>query len=61
MTDLQITTLANAITLTPGTLSVDVSDDNHDLYVHCMYAKNREDAVLDINELRDRIMTELFA
>ena len=60
MTPLQITSLANAITLTPGTLSVDVTDDNQMLYVHCMYAKHREQAVKDLDELRDRLMTEVF-
>jgi len=33
-TDLGITLLANSITLTPGTLSVDVDEDTNDLYVH---------------------------
>lgn len=32
----EITTLANLITLTPGTLSLDVSDDRHVLYVHAI-------------------------
>lgn len=35
-TDVQITTLANLITLTPGTLSLDVSDDRRVLYVHAI-------------------------
>ena len=60
MTPLQITSLANAITLTPGTLSVDVSDDDQTLYVHCMYARTRQDAVRDLDELRDRMMNEVF-
>lgn len=34
--DAEITTLANLITLTPGTLSLDVSDDRHVLYVHAI-------------------------
>lgn len=33
-TDLGITLLANSITLTPGTLSVDIDEDTNDLYVH---------------------------
>jgi multicomponent Na+:H+ antiporter subunit E len=33
-TDLGITLLANSITLTPGTLTVDIDEDNNDLYVH---------------------------
>lgn len=36
-TDFEITLLANIITLTPGTLSLDVSDDRKFLYVHAMY------------------------
>lgn len=35
-TDAEITTLANLITLTPGTLSLDVSDDRRVLYVHAI-------------------------
>lgn len=34
--DLEITLLANMITLTPGTLSVDVSEDRRFLYVHAL-------------------------
>ena len=32
--DLSLTLLANSITLTPGTLSVDVDEKTNDLYVH---------------------------
>jgi len=60
LNELQITSLANAITLTPGTLSTDISDDGRYLYVHCMYAENREDAIKDLDELRDRMMKEMF-
>ncbi len=38
-TDLEITLLANFITLTPGTLSIDVSADRKTLYVHEVYVK----------------------
>ncbi|MBP1859745.1 Na+/H+ antiporter subunit E [Rhizobium herbae] len=34
--DFEITLLANLITLTPGTLSVDVSEDRKILYVHAL-------------------------
>ncbi|MFH1101442.1 MAG: Na+/H+ antiporter subunit E [Methanobacteriota archaeon] len=33
-TDLGITMLANSITLTPGTLSVDIDEETNDLYIH---------------------------
>ncbi|RIJ41771.1 Na+/H+ antiporter subunit E [Pontibacter oryzae] len=41
-TDLEITLLANIITLTPGTLSIDVSKDRKVLYVHALYVKNND-------------------
>jgi len=47
-TDVEITLLANLITLTPGTLSMDVSDDRKTLYVHAMYGQ-------DPQALRDEI------
>ena len=47
-TDLEITLLANLISLTPGTLSLDVSPDRKVLYVHHMY-------VHDIGLERERI------
>ena len=49
-TDLEITLLANLITLTPGTLSLDVSDDKKVLYVHAMYIKSREEFVNNIKD-----------
>ena len=39
-TDAEIAFLANLITLTPGTLSLDVSGDRKVLYVHAMYVEN---------------------
>jgi len=38
-TDLGITMLANSITLTPGTLSVDIDEDKNDLYIHWLNVK----------------------
>ena len=35
---MEITVLANMITLTPGTLSLDLSDDQRTLYIHAMFA-----------------------
>ena len=37
--DLGITMLANSITLTPGTLSVDIDEDKNDLYIHWINVK----------------------
>lgn len=55
--NLEITSLANMITLTPGTLSLDVSDDRKVLYVHSMYIKDREKFIHGIkNGFEKRIL-----
>jgi multicomponent Na+:H+ antiporter subunit E len=41
-TDLAVTLLANSITLTPGTLSVDVDERTNALYVHWIWVRKRE-------------------
>ncbi len=41
-TDLEITLFANLLTLTPGTLSLDVSDDKKTLYVHALYVDDAD-------------------
>lgn len=41
-TDLEITLFANLLTLTPGTLSLDVSSDKKIMYVHALYVKDAE-------------------
>jgi multicomponent Na+:H+ antiporter subunit E len=40
--DLEITLFANLLTLTPGTLSLDVSSDKKILYVHALYVKDAD-------------------
>lgn len=60
LTDNQLTALSNAITLTPGTLVVDIAPDRKHLYVHCMYAADREAAVRDLDLLRSRMLREVF-
>lgn len=42
-TDAEITLLSNLITLTPGTLSLDVSADRRVLYIHSMYLGDEAD------------------
>ena len=42
MSDLELTVLTNLITLTPGTLSLDVSPDHRTLYVHVMDVSDPE-------------------
>lgn len=53
--DLGITLLANLISLTPGTLSLDVSDDNKYLFIHAMYIdKSPEEDVQHIKDTFER-------
>ncbi len=43
--DLEITLFANMISLTPGTLSLEVSDDRKELFIHAMYVDEGVDQV----------------
>ncbi|MDN3595645.1 Na+/H+ antiporter subunit E [Zunongwangia endophytica] len=55
--DAGITLLANMITLTPGTLSLDVSNDKKVLYVHAMYIKDKDKFIAGIkNGFEKRIL-----
>jgi len=58
--DFEITLLANLITLTPGTLSVDVSEDRKILYVHAVDCSDPEGARRDIAEGFERKILEAF-
>lgn len=42
-TDIEITLLANLLTLTPGSVSLDVSSDRRFLYLHAMYIGDVEE------------------
>ena len=55
-----ITILAGTITLTPGTVSADLSDEGHSLLVHCLDAED-PDAVRDqIKHRYERRLKEIF-
>ncbi|MDY6963714.1 MULTISPECIES: Na+/H+ antiporter subunit E [Pseudorhizobium] len=58
--DFEITLLANLITLTPGTLSVDVSEDCKTLYVHALDCSDPDAARRDIAEGFERKILEAF-
>lgn len=59
-TPFEITALANLITLTPGTLSLDVSEDHRTLYVHAMFPGTPEEARRRISEGFERRLLELL-
>ncbi len=60
-TDLEITLLANSITLTPGTTSLAVSEDKSTLYVYNVYIDktNKENSVLDIKNGLEKKLLEV--
>ena len=60
-TDAEITLLVNLITLTPGTLSLDVSDDRRVLYVHALYVDDVDDFRCQIKQGFERRVRELLA
>lgn len=59
-TDLEISFLANLITLTPGTLSLEVSEDRKVLYIHAMYIKDREDFINSIRNGFEKRLLEIL-
>ena len=55
----EVTMLANLITLTPGTLSLDVSDDERTLYIHAMFIDNPESLRREIKNGLEKRLLEL--
>lgn len=60
MNETELTVLANLITLTPGTLTLDISDDRRIMYVHVMRLYDLERARRDIKRgFEDRVLKAL--
>jgi|SRR5690606_7813034 multicomponent Na+:H+ antiporter subunit E len=59
--DAEIALLANLITLTPGTLSIDVSEDRSVLYVHVLTLDTREALIADIAGGFETKVREVFS
>jgi multicomponent K+:H+ antiporter subunit E len=55
-----ITTLAGIITLTPGTVSANLSGDRRTLLVHALSEEDAEGAVADIKARYERPLLEIF-
>lgn len=58
--DAQITLLANLISLTPGTLSVDVAEDKSALFVHAMYGDDADALKRTLKADFERRIQEVF-
>jgi multicomponent Na+:H+ antiporter subunit E len=59
-TDVEITLLSNLITMTPGTLTVDVADDRSVIYVHAMFVEDPDEVRRAIKEDLERRVLELL-
>ncbi len=55
-TEMEITMVANIISLTPGTLSLDVSDDRRVLFIHAMFLDNEQSVRDDLREMERRVL-----
>jgi multicomponent Na+:H+ antiporter subunit E len=49
--DVEMLMLANALTMTPGTLALEVDETTRDLYVHGLFARDREAFVTDVHRI----------
>jgi len=59
-TAVEITLLSNLITMTPGSLAVDVADDRSVIYVHAMYLDDPDELRRQIKEDLERRVLELL-
>ena len=55
-TEGEIALVANLISLTPGTLSLDVSSDRRVLYLHVMYLDDLEQTRAQIKQFEARVL-----
>lgn len=55
-TEFEITMMSNVITLTPGTLTLTVESTPPTLYIHCMYARDREKALESLRKLESVLL-----
>jgi multicomponent Na+:H+ antiporter subunit E len=58
--DVEVTLLANLVTLTPGTLSLDVAPDRTTLYVHAMFVDDVESLRRQVKDGFERRVLELL-
>lgn len=59
-TDAEITALSYLVSLTPGTLSLDVSTDRRILFIHAMYAPDADKVRREIKQGFERRLLELM-
>ena len=46
---------SNLLSMTPGTLSLDISDDKKFMWVHVLYKKSEDEMLAEIQEIQGKI------
>ena len=59
-TDLEINLLSTVISMTPGTLILDISEDKKSLFIHVMYLKDKERFIAQIKNGFEKRLLELL-
>jgi len=59
-TDLQITVLTSLITLTPGTLSLEVRHDKKFLWFHCLHTEDIPGTLISVQQGFEAMIMEAF-
>lgn len=54
--DFEITMVANFISLTPGTLTLDISDDRRVLFIHAMFLQDEKALLTELHEVERRLL-----
>jgi multicomponent Na+:H+ antiporter subunit E len=60
LTPRQLLILTNVITMTPGTLCLDVSLDGRDLLIHSLYARSDEELIRSVKHDYERRIRDVF-
>ena len=58
-TDIEITLLANMVSLTPGTLSLDITREKKHLIVHAMFARDHEAVINSVKNGLEKKLLEV--
>jgi multicomponent K+:H+ antiporter subunit E len=58
--ELGITLLASTVSLTPGTVSADISEDKKWLYIHALHLEDSEALIADIKSRYEAPLKEIF-
>ena len=59
-TDIEINLLSTMISMTPGTLILDISEDKKSLFIHVMYLKDREHFIAQIKKGFEHRLLEIL-